>query len=82
MTPKFRLALLASAGGAAIALASPAQADATVDCNVGTGSLSTECGIAATSTGEGSQFSPQPARPPPATIPGIVCYEDRSDLGK
>jgi hypothetical protein len=54
MTDKFKIALLASAGSAAIALASPAQADATVDCNVGTGALSTECGVAATASGDSS----------------------------
>ncbi|MEA3082064.1 MAG: trimeric autotransporter adhesin [Sphingomonadales bacterium] len=54
MALKFRIALLASAGGAAIAFASPAFADATVDCNVGAGALSTECGIAATASGDSS----------------------------
>ena len=51
MTSKLRISLLAAASSVAVGLASPAFADATVECNVGAGTLSTECGIGSNASG-------------------------------
>jgi len=51
MTKRYRIALMIGACSAASAFASVAKADGTVDCNVGAGSASTECGVNAAATG-------------------------------
>lgn len=51
MITKFRFSLLVAANSAGIMLASAAHADATVECNVGPGAASTECGVGAAAAG-------------------------------